>query len=250
MSMRRCLHSLYRILLRVLAPGLRYSQAAYEGVLFDQVKPDTRWLDLGCGHQILPEWREKQELELAQRASLLVGLDCDLPALQRHPSIRHRARGDISSLPFAGESFDLVTSNMVFEHLEDPEVPLKEIWRALRHDGILIFHTPNTWGYSTMFARMIPAFLKDRLILFLQGRKAEDVFSTYYRINSPHKVKVLARRSGFEVAELMLIPSSGQLVMLPPLLVLELLWIRLTMTPTFKCLRTNMIVALRKRDSN
>ena len=140
------------------------------------------------------------------------------------------------------ESFSLVTCNMVFEHLEQPEAQLREIRRVLAPGGELVFLTPNTVGYTTLLARLIPEFLKDSIIRFIEGRESHHVFPTFYRINSPRQIEQSVRESGLVPKEIRLIPSAAQLRKVPPLLVLELLWIRLTMIEAFKGLRTNMIV--------
>ena len=244
--MRERMYRFYSSVQQVLAPGLLYSQRTYEKVLDQAVFQGARWLELGCGHQILPSWRARQEAALVQWPALLIGLDYDLPSLRRHATIRNRVRGDITALPFMDASFDLVTSNMVFEHLREPQCQLREIKRVLRPKGRLIYHTPNVWGYSAFIARLIPERLKGVLIRVLEGREEEDVFRTYYRINTPRKVRSMAQDAGFEVEMLRLIPSSGKLVMIPPLLIPELLWIRLTMLRHLELLRTNMIVTLRR----
>src|SRR5262249_62387141 len=97
-----------------------------------------------------------------------------------HQTLTHRLRGDIGRLPFAADSFDLVTANMVVEHLDKPEQQIREIYRVLAPGGRLIFHTPNKFGYSTLRARLIPEAIKDKLVYFLQRRAAEDGFPAFY----------------------------------------------------------------------
>lgn len=46
-------------------------------------------------------------------------------------------------LPYKEESFDLLLCFDVIEHLYNPEVLLKEIYRLLKKDGVLIISTPN-----------------------------------------------------------------------------------------------------------
>src|SRR3954469_2960058 len=96
-----------------LAPGVRFAQVEYEECLAAAVQSGDDWLDVGCGHRLLPEWRQDAERELTSRAGSLVGLDPEFGALQKHRSIRLLICGDAIHLPFADESFDLVTANMV-----------------------------------------------------------------------------------------------------------------------------------------
>jgi ubiquinone/menaquinone biosynthesis C-methylase UbiE len=235
-------YRLYWWLQRRIAPGLRYCLEEYEDALTDRVKKETRWLDLGCGHNLLPQWRAEQELALARRPAQLVGLDYDLYSLRNHRSISQLVRGDISRLPFRDGSFNLVSSSMVFEHLKQPRAQLEEISRVMNPGGELIFLTPNTKGYTTILGRIAPEFLKTRLIRFFHDREEHDVFPAFYRINSPARIAQAVRESGFEAREIRLIPSAAQFMKIPPLVILELLWIRLTMTKRLEALRTNLIV--------
>jgi ubiquinone/menaquinone biosynthesis C-methylase UbiE len=232
----------YWWLQRRIAPGLRYCLDVYEDVLASSVSRETRWLDLGCGHNVLPQWRAEQEQALTRRAAQVVGLDFDMPSLRNHHSISQLVRGDISRLPFRDGSFSLISSSMVFEHLKQPRAQLEEIGRVMVPGGELIFLTPNAMGYTTILGRIVPEFLKTRVIRFLQGREEHDVFPAYYRINSPARIAQLVRESGFEAREIRLIPSGAQFIKIPPLVFFELLWIRLTMTRRFEALRTNLIV--------
>lgn len=245
-QVRKACFAFYRAARTVLAPSLKYSQAIYETVLEQHVASGMAWLDLGCGHQLLPKWRREQEHQLAARAGRLVGFDYDADALRRHPTIRDRVRGDVSMLPFRDGTFDLITSNMVFEHLAEPEAQLKEVFRVLRPGGLLVFHTPNKLGYALATGRLIPAGLKVKLAGFLQDRRPEDVYPTFYRVNTTNAIEALAMRVGFRVDELKLIVSSATLIMIPPLVVLELLLLRALMTRPFQRFRTNIIAVLSK----
>lgn len=135
---------------------------------------------------------------------------------------------------------------MVFEHFDNPEKQLMEIFRVLSRGGKLIFHTPNKLGYTTLLARMIPKSIKDRLVYILQGRKEEDVFPAFYRINSKSQIYKLAKLTGFNVLKIKMICSSAQFVILPPIVFLELIYIRFLMSKLGKPLRTNIIAILEK----
>jgi hypothetical protein len=135
---------------------------------------------------------------------------------------------------------------MVFEHGDEPDSVLTVIARVLSKDGMLIFHTPNTYGYATILARMIPERLKSRLVHLLQRREEEDVFPAYYRLNSPASIRKTAAESGFKVNEIRLVCSSAQVVVFPPIAFLELIWIRFLLSKTGRPLRTNIITILEK----
>jgi len=106
------------------------------------------------------------------------------------------------------------------------------------------------WGYTTLTARLLPQRLKIWLARFLQGREEADVFPTFYRLNSPGNIKAIARESGLEVSEISLIESSAQTAMLGPLVILELLLIRMLRWDSLSRLRTNLIVVLRKPENS
>jgi len=248
MDLRGACFKFYWKVQKIVAPSLKYSQAIYEDILTSVSHDRSKWLDLGCGHRLLPPWRLEQERLLADAPDLIVGLDYDDPSLRKHGSIPNLVRGDASMLPFPEESFDLVTSNMMFEHLAEPEKELREIFRILKPGGVLLFHTPNANSYGVMLARATPQALKSKVIWLLQHRKEEDVFPTHYRMNTEKTIRGLAGRVGFRVTQLRLIVSSAQLVMIPPLVIAELFLIRFLMTRPGRRWRTNIIGVFTKPD--
>lgn len=244
------MYRLYWSVETVLTPGLQNSQFAYKGSLQSYVGPNTTWLDVGCGHQLLPEFMPtgaRDEKELIARSRLVVGMDRDLGSLARHKSIQYKVCGELNELPFTDKSFDLVTANMVFEHAEDPDRALREVFRVLKSGGFLLFHTPNARGYSTLFARIFPQRFLPLLSRFLLGRKPEDVYQTFYRLNTLPAVNSAARRNGFRVAEIEWLESSAQTIMLGPIVIVELLLIRLLRFKSLATLRTNFIAVLQKQ---
>ena len=246
MSARTRLLNIYWTLRRAIAPTLRYSQYSYEEALKRYVTPSVEWVEVGCGHAILPNWRSNEERQLVKTCKAIFGIDYDLPSLKAHRNITKKLRGDVTKLPFKSEAFDLVTANMVVEHLDDPAEQFREISRILKPKGVFLFHTPNAYGHGVILSQFVPEWLKGKLIYLLEGRDEQDIFPTHYKANTEAQVKMLAHANGFEVVQLDLIATDAIFAMIPPLAALELLWIRLLMTQPFRSLRTNMIVALRK----
>jgi SAM-dependent methyltransferase len=245
-SAEEALYRAYRSMQRRIAPRLRYSQCLYEEALQRHVGRDTKWLDLGCGHQVLPRWRSVEEKRLVETCKKVVGVDFDLPSLKNHRHISLRARVDIARLPLKESAFDLVTANMVVEHLSDPDVQFREVWRVLEPDGLFIFHTPNALGYVAMLARMVPDTIKRKLVRLLDGRPAEDVFPAFYRANTRGRITRLARAVGFEVEDLKMVASDAVFEIIPPLAAIELLWLRILLTKPFRALRPAIIAVMRK----
>ena len=143
-------------------------------------------------------------------------------------------RGDIGSLPFRDESFDLVTANTVVEHLADPERQFREIGRVLRPGGTLLLHTPNALGYPTMIGRLVPETIKGVLIRALDSRPPEDVFP--YSLPRQHQTRVEANGRSRR--------TDAMFALVPPMAAVELMVIRLLMTRPQRGFRSNLIAAL------
>lgn len=240
------LYHIYGKLQHLIAPSLRYAQDVYEETLRKVIGSTTKWLDLGCGHRVLPYWREREEQIMVSRAAYVVGLDYDWLGLSTHRSIRLRVRGDISALPFRDNNFDLATANMVVEHLATPSVQFAEVYRVLNPGGLFVFHTPNAHGYTTFAARLVPEHMKAPLISVLDGRPSRDVFKTHYKANTESRIKQLAETAGFEVVQIRFVASTAKFAVVAPLALIELFWIRLLLSRPFRKWRTNLIVTLRK----
>ena len=229
---------------KLLVPGLSSSQTRYEETLGRYVTPSVRWLDLGCGRRLLPEWRRDAERALISRAERTVGVDLDFDSLRDNQSVDLLCLSSVSELPFADASFSLVTANMVMEHVSSPEGMLAELHRVLMPGGHLIFHTPNARAFPTAVARILPDPVKQAMARLLDGRASKDVFPTHYRVNDSRTIRRHAAAARFEVAELQLVSSSATFSLVLPLAFLELLWIRAVRAPGREEQRSNIIAVL------
>jgi SAM-dependent methyltransferase len=95
-------------------------------------------LDAGCGTGGM--------LNHLRRFGSVVGLDFSDEALGfcRRRGLPHLARGSVERLPFADESFDLLTSFDVLYHMgvEDDRLALGEFRRVLKPGGLLLLRLP------------------------------------------------------------------------------------------------------------
>jgi len=104
---------------------LRIDRSFYSG---------KRIIDIGCGPRGSLEWLED--------ASLRVGIDPLMPDYLKFGIKTHSARyvaATAENLPFAADSFDVVTSINSLDHVDDLNKTLDEIARVLTVDGRFIF---------------------------------------------------------------------------------------------------------------
>ncbi len=246
MPVGSALYRCYWKLERTIAPGLRSSQYAYYEELKRATASHPVWLDLGCGHQVFAAWMDREQAEVLGRTQLAVGLDADVPSLRHHTAFRCLLAGDVTRLPFSDATFDLVSANMVVEHLADPAAALAEIKRVLAPGGAFVFHTPNYRSPWVRASSLMPGWAKRLLARLLESRPSADVFPTRYRMNTAAAIGRYARDSGFAAPQIRFECTSAGTGALGPLAVFELCWIRLLMRPALAPLRTNLVVVLSK----
>ena len=100
----------------------------------------SKVLDLGCGNGISARL-------LNQAGFDVVGTDISPLFLQdarawENPKLRYRVC-DVMELPFESESFDVICSNELIEHLPDVETALTEMVRVVCKGGRIVLSGPN-----------------------------------------------------------------------------------------------------------
>ena len=104
-------------------------------------KRGMRILEIGCGQGPMMQF-------LRSLGHDVIGVDATIEPLQRWD---HRGRVCVASgehLPFPDDSFDLVLSFDVFEHVPDSDQHLRDVARVLRRPGHYLIGTPNKWTNS------------------------------------------------------------------------------------------------------
>ncbi len=164
------------------------------------ISPESSVLDVGCGRGCYKEDASTYRRELrilGNRARRVVGVDVD-PAARANPYLDEFLLIDDDRLPIEDASIDLVLCDWVVEHIVDPRRFFAELVRILRPGGYVCIRTPNRLGYVAMAARIVPPGLHSAVLHRMQpGRKEEDVFPTYYRINTTRKLRSLLSTHGF-----------------------------------------------------
>jgi ubiquinone/menaquinone biosynthesis C-methylase UbiE len=176
-----------------------WNQILFYRLLADYTKA-ARWLDLGCGRgtndpALVPIRRYMNE-------TLYVGVDLDFESLcDCNEFNRICAAGSL--LPFRDATFEVVSSNMVFEHLENPCHVLEEVRRVLMPDGTLIVHTSSSLHYSLLAGRLLSYAIPKRayrnLVSRFTGRNEKDIFETHFKANTARRLSELAMKCGMRV---------------------------------------------------
>jgi SAM-dependent methyltransferase len=158
------------------------------------LKPTDRVLDYGAGRgaQIAEdESPYRRSLKtLKGRVAHVEGCDID-DAVLANPYLNSAKVFDPGQpLPYDDASFDLVYSNWVFEHIDEPTAAARELLRVVKPGGYICALTPYKWGYIALASRVAGNRRHTNLLRRVQpGRKEFDVFPTRYRLNTPADVK-------------------------------------------------------------
>ncbi len=148
-------------------------------------------------------------------------------------------------IPFPDESFDLVYSDYVLEHVECPEAFLCEVFRVLKPGGSFFFRTPNAWHYVSIAARLLPHWVHKRVANKARGLGADahEPYLTYHRMNTRRVLRRLVKRTGFREAELVMFEGEPSYLMFnSPAFLMGVAYERaVNSTSMFSCLRSNII---------
>ena len=132
-------------------------------------------LDVGCGTganlEMLANFGESEGVDVSDDALEF----CRLKNLKA-------TKGLAEKLPFADESFDVVTALDVVEHLDDDIAGLKEMHRVLKKDGKTLIFVPAfmwLWGVQDDISNHRIRYTKKQIVERLQKAGFEIERATY-----------------------------------------------------------------------
>lgn len=165
--------------------GFRRRLDFMEGRLAPLVKPDSRWLDAGCGAGTLTQVLSR----LGAQGEAVDGSPAMIEAAQQTRGngsagpFEFRVVQTVESLPYPAESFDGVLCSSVLEYLERPDAALTEFARVLRPGGRLLLTAARTGSA----VRTIQAVV--RRVAGLTGRNAFEYLSVSRHTCSPEGLR-------------------------------------------------------------
>jgi 2-polyprenyl-3-methyl-5-hydroxy-6-metoxy-1,4-benzoquinol methylase len=166
----------------------------YEALIFEQVTPDTVWLDVGCGRSMFPRNTRLAEI-LSQRCHLLVGADPS-DNIDANPFVQQRSKCTIEEFE-TDLQFDLITLRMVAEHIRDPKSSIRALSRLTKAGGLVVIYTVWKWSPASIAAALTPMSFHHIAKRFLWGTQERDTFPVEYRMNTRSKLSALFNEAGF-----------------------------------------------------
>jgi SAM-dependent methyltransferase len=159
-------------------------------------------LDIGCGRgsgmdDACAFRRDIRNLRGTGRH--VIGIDVD-PAGHSNPTLdEFRQIPRSGTWPVEDAAIDVAFCDFVLEHIEHPDDFFSQWHRVLKPGGFACLRTPNSSSYIVLISRLIPNRFHGKVTRFAQdGRKAEDVFPTFYRCNTRRKLARLFHKHHFQ----------------------------------------------------
>lgn len=152
------------------------------------LEPEMTVIDLGAGRgaQFEDPNSFRRELRTIQgKVRKVIGIDVD-PAVLTNTHVDERHVFDGVTFPLADASADLIFSDWVLEHIQDPAAFAREVERVLKPGGWFCARTPASLSMIAIASRMVPNRLHAKTLQTVQHgeRKSEDVFPAFYRLNT------------------------------------------------------------------
>ena len=157
-------------------------------------------LDNGCG--------TGNFLKMAEPfISLGVGIDASIPslrmAIKKNQDIQKFRffYGNVLKMPFKDNSFEIIISSEVIEHVSDPADYAKELFRVLKPGGFLTLSTPSVHIHSLLFPHNIFMLLTTphKYFLLIHPEKDWNAALKYHPSLSEFFLFSLCKKAGFKI---------------------------------------------------
>lgn len=146
-----------------------------------------RWLENGCGVGMYVE-------HLTPLAGEVIGMEYDLErARAAHERSKHILGAAGEALPFQADSFDMILSHEVLEHVQDDWQAVQEMVRVLKPGGRAIIFVPNRgYPFEThgIYWRGVYHFGNIPLVNYLP-RRLRDRLAPHVRVYSTPELRQL-----------------------------------------------------------
>lgn len=131
----------------------------------------------------------------------LTGIDIAQRQLDNNQSLNVKILGDVQAHSWPPNSFDLIVSWDVIEHLNDPVKALDRLAESLKPDGGIVLAFPNIWSLKGIVTKFTPFWFHVMFYRHVIGDKRSvdkwDQFPTYLRSRiAPGSIRKWAKSNG------------------------------------------------------
>lgn len=198
---------------RVLYPSFEdnWDDDVFRKILQDKINSQAICLDYGAGRGNV------KQMNFKGIAKFVAGIDAEKVVFE-NPFLHEAKLLDLTNsiIPYDDNTFDVVFSDNVIEHVKNPDIIFKEIKRVLKPGGVFLAKTPNKRHYMPVIARMAPTWFH-KFYNKLRGRNYIDTFPTFYKCNTKASVVKYAKETGFLVKRIEFIEGRPEYLRLTAL---------------------------------
>jgi len=159
-------------------------------------------LDTGCGTGNLLKM-------VGSFVSLGIGIDASIPSLRMAIEKNQETQkfrffyGNVLKMPFKDNSFEIIVSSEVIEHVSDPRNYVKELFRILKPGGFLTLSTPSVYIYSLLYPHNIFLLLTTphKYFLLIHPEKNWNAALKYHPSLSEKLLISLCKDAGFKIVK-------------------------------------------------
>jgi len=187
---------------------MEHPHKIYRKILLQNLKNEDNvkiWFDAGGGHKT---GLEKEDHKLLKNIKIVCS-DRDKNSLRKNKFADKLILCNLENIPLKNDYADIITLNMVAEHLENPEKVLKELCRVLKTGGKLIIYTPNANNYMVFISKFFPKFYKNIVKGKWWGMKAGDIYPTYYKINTRRIISKILEKHDLKERKFYYLPFTA-----------------------------------------
>ncbi|MER9546242.1 class I SAM-dependent methyltransferase [Mesorhizobium sp. M0437] len=232
---------LYRRLYK--AQSMNGTTAFYNWIR-SELTPNCKVLNIGAG----PSTRDNRRV-LRGEVKEIVGVDID-PTVLLNEELDRAGIIVNGKIPEEDNYFDLVFSDFVLEHVENPAMFLKEVHRVLKPGSSFFFRTPNLFHYVTLISAVTPHWVHLRVANAARGLNvdAHEPWPTFYRMNRRKSLENATLAAGFSETELRMIePEPSYMRRSLPLLLFGSAYERIVNSTTaLASVRVNILGKVKK----
>ncbi len=128
--------------IRYAFPNYKSKEEIFANFVKSYLRKEDHLLDAGCGRG--------SKIDFTNYVKLAVGIDKIEENLRENYKVHARIVEDIEKrIPFPDSTFDIVVCEMVLEHLKNPLIFFKELYRVLKEKGVFILMTPNVFSFGS-----------------------------------------------------------------------------------------------------